>query len=54
MSVIIVLYVQADTLHSFVPEHRSMEAKASRIGTSTSTREPSLRIVQLTLDGETW
>ena len=53
-SVIIVLYVQADTLHSFVLEHRSMEAKANRIGTSRSTREPSLRIVQLTIDGETW
>ena len=54
MSVIIVLYVQADTLHFFVLEHRSMEAKANRIGTSRSTREPSLRIVQLNIDGETW
>ena len=41
-------------LHSFVPEHKSMEVKASRIGTSRSTRELSLRIEKLTIDGDPW
>ena len=50
---IVVLYVQADTLHSFAPEHRSMEAKASQTGTGRSTSELSLRIEQQTIDGET-
>ena len=51
--VAVVLYAQADTLHSFAPEHRSMEVQASQIGTSRSTSELSLRIEQQTIDGET-
>ena len=53
MSVIIVLYAQANTLHSFVHELRSMEARPAEL-VQAGVQEPSLRIVQLTIDGETW
>ena len=54
MKDIIVLYVQPSILHSFVLEHKSMEVKASQTRTSMSTSEPSLRIENLTIDGDPW